>query len=202
MAVDWDEPIGRVLRSSTGGFAAGARLNQLESPAFGAVVKALPRLDAREVIYGLLYDITIDDDPLVRQMVLADTVSEEMIRDQRHHRLAPVEMRMLAIGYRTYEGLVRHALPPRPPLSLDPVLLCPPDEVREVTERFDYFRIVLDTPGVPSEQLLAANLLYAAQTRPEAEQYAFLVAAGREVARLLGSDLGRLDHLLRLIYPA
>ncbi len=195
----WDEPIARVLRSSTSGFSAGARVNQIDAPAFGMLVKAQPREDEREVVYGLIFDIHIDDDPLVRQMVLADTVSEEMIRDQRYHRIVPIEMSVLAIGYRDYNGQVHQALPPRPPLSLDPVFLCRPQEMQEVVSRFDYFRLVLSSP-VPAEQLLAANLLNAAKTLPEDEQYNFLVNAGREAARLLSNDLARLDNLLRLIY--
>ena len=195
----WDEPIARVLRSSTSGFSAGARVNQIDAPAFGMLVKAQPREDEREVVYGLIFDIHIDDDPLVRQMVLADTVSEEMIRDQRYHRIVPIEMSVLAIGYRDYNGQVHQALPPRPPLSLDPVFLCRPQEMQEVVSRFDYFRLVISSP-VPAEQLLAANLLNVAKTLPEDEQYNFLVNAGREAARLLNNDLTRLDNLLRLIY--
>ncbi len=202
MVAVWEEPIGRVLRASTVGFSAGARLSQIDQPAFGMVVKAQPRANGREMVYGLLYDIHIDDDPLVRQMVLADVASEEMIRDQRHHRITPVEMSVLAIAFRDFEGQIRHTLPPRPPLSLDPVFLCDPDETREITSRFDYFRMVLGASQVPGEQLLAASLLIAATALPEDDRYAFLVQAGREAARLLSSDLARLDNLLRLIYPA
>ena len=61
--------------------------------------------------------------------------------------------------------------------------------------------MVLTTSEVPGEQLLAANLLIAANTWPENEQYSYLVRAGREAARLLGNDMARLDYLLRLIYP-
>lgn len=197
-----DEPIGRVLRSSTAGFSAGTRVNQLDTPAFGMLVKAEPRASGRETIYGLLYDVHIDDDPLVRQLVLADTITDETISDQRHHRIVPVEMDVLAIGYQDYNGVMRQALPPRPPLSLDPVYLCSPEEILVITQRFDYFRLVLGTGQVPGEQLLAANLLVAAGVRQEDDQYAFLVRAGREAARLLSSDLDRLDYLLRLIYPA
>ena len=198
---EWDEPIGRVLRASTAGFSAGTRTRQLGTAAFGMVVRAQPRTEGNEIIYGLIYDIHIDDDPMVRQLILADAVSEETIQDQHHHRLIPVEMSVLAIGYRTYDGQIRHAMPPRPPLNLDPIFLCNAEELQAVTARFDYFRIVLGSSQVPGEQLLAANLLLAAQTYPENEQYGFLVRAGKEVARLLSGDLARLDHLLRLIYP-
>jgi len=196
------EPIGRVLRASTSGFAAGTRLSQLDEPAFGALVKVEPRSETREVVYGLLYNIRMDDDPMVRQMVLADSVNEEMIRDQHHHRLVPVEMSVLSVGYRGFDGIVRQALPPRPPLSLDPVFMCSPEEVQEFCTHYDYFRIVLGTSQVPAEQLLAANLLIAASTYAENEQYMFLVRAGQEAARLMNNDLTNLDHLLRLIYPS
>jgi hypothetical protein len=196
-----NEPIGRVLRSSTAGFSAGARVNQLDAPAFGMLVKAEPRSSARECIYGLLYDVHIDDDPLVRQLVLADTMTDEMISDQRHNRIVPIEMSVLAIAYRDYSGVIRHALPPRPPLSLDPVYMCSAEEILEVTQRFDYFRLVLSAGEVPSEQLMAANLLMAAGVRPEGDQYGFLVMAGRELARLMSGSLEQLDYILRLIYP-
>jgi hypothetical protein len=202
MAAAWEDPIGYVLRASTTGFSVGARVNQMGKPAFGSIVKAQPRADEREWVYGLLYDMHIDDDPMVRQLVLADAVSEETIRDQHHHRIVPVEMDILAIGYRSYDGPIRHTLPPRPPLSLDPVFLCNPEETREIGARFDYFRIVLMTSQVPSEQLLAANLIITAGTLPENEQYDFLARAGREAARLLNNDMARLDSLLRLLYPA
>jgi hypothetical protein len=201
MSETWDEPIGRVLSASTAGFSVGARVQQLDAPAFGMVVRAEPRSERRETVYGLLYDIHIDDDPMVKQLVLADTVSEETIRDQHHHRIVPVEMNVLAIGYRAYDGQTRHMLPPRPPLSLDPVFMCSDAEINDVLGRFDYFRMVLGNSQVPGEQLLAAVLLNVARTYPEDEQYDFLLEAGREAARLLSNDLSRLDNLLRLIYP-
>ncbi len=199
--MDWTGPISYVLRSSTSGYSAGAGLSQIDALSFGMLVKTQGDAAGRETIYGLLYDIHIDDDPLVRQLVLADAVSEETIRDQRHHRIAPVEMNVLAIAFRDGAGQLRHALPPRPPISLMPVHLCSQPELHEVTSRFDYFRLVLGAPEVPGEQLLAASLLQAASMYPEREQFDFLVRAGREAARLLSSDMSRLDYLLRLLYP-
>ncbi len=200
MASYWGDSIGYVLRANTTGFSVGARVSQIAGPAFGALVRAQPRSDEREVVYGLLYDIHIDDDPLVRQLVLADAVDSETIRDQRHHRIVPLEMSVIAIGYRGYNG-VRLALPPHPPLSLDPAYMASEEEVQDVLSRFDYFRLVLGAPGVPGEQLLASTLLNAASTLPEDEQYDYLLRAGREAARLLSGDPSRLDYLLKLISP-
>ena len=73
--------IGRLLRAGTTGFVAGCRVNQLHAPAFGALVRAPLGNDYQ--VYGLIYDIHIDDDGLVRQLVTAENVSEEVIRDNR-----------------------------------------------------------------------------------------------------------------------
>jgi len=150
---------GRVLRAATSGFAVGCRVGQLQSPAFGSLVKAQP-VDEREAIYGLIYDMHVDDDPLVRRLVLAENPPESVINDQRDNRLLPIEMSVLAIGY-TQNGTIRHRLPPRPPLNLDPVELClARDEVTRFTDNLGYLRLILraEGSGVPVDQLLVAHI--------------------------------------------
>jgi len=152
--------IGRVLRASTQGFAVGCRVNQLNAPAFGSLVKAQPA-DEREAIYGLIYDMHIDDDPLVRRLVLTEPHDETIIKDQRENRMLPVEMSVLAVGYRQ-NGDIRHSLPPRPPLNLDPVLLCADaDEVRQFSDNLGYLRLIeraAEGNHVPVDQLLVAHI--------------------------------------------
>ncbi|MFN3763530.1 MAG: hypothetical protein ACK4WK_10070, partial [Anaerolineae bacterium] len=72
-------------------------------------------------------------------------------------------------------------------------------EVREFTRRLDYFRLVLGARDVPADELLVASLRFAVAARPPEEREGFLLEAGRELARLLGGDLLRLDGLLRQI---
>ena len=93
-----DPEIGRVLRASTAGFAIGSRVAQLSAPRFGSLVKAQP-LDEREAIYGFIYNIYVDDDPLVRRLVLAESPQPSVIEDQRRNRLLPIEMSVLTVGY-------------------------------------------------------------------------------------------------------
>jgi hypothetical protein len=64
--------IGRVLRASTSGFAVGCRVNQLSFPGFGSLVRAQP-IGAGEVVYGIIYDINIDDDQLIRRLVMVES---------------------------------------------------------------------------------------------------------------------------------
>lgn len=150
--------IGRVLRASSAGFAIGSRVSQLSRPSFGGLVKAQPA-DRREAVYGIIYDMHIDDDPLVRRLVLAQDPGPATIEDQRANRLLPIEMSVLNVGYRL-EGKIRHGLPPRPPLNLDPVYLCQAgDELRAFTDEPGYLRLLIRAADrAPMDQLLVAHV--------------------------------------------
>jgi hypothetical protein len=193
--------IGSVLRASTMGFVCGTRSQDISHPSFGAFVRTYHSPNEDMEVIGLIHAISIDDDPLVRQMILANNMSNNTVRDQRENRMVPVEISVVNVGFIEY-GTVYHNLPPRPPLSLDPVQLCDDDCIMRFTQRLDFLRLVLNTSDVPAEELLAASLLHAARARPKSERYEFLVSAGRRLAGLLSHDLPRLQHLLRLIRPA
>ncbi|MCP4416559.1 MAG: hypothetical protein GY805_08050, partial [Chloroflexi bacterium] len=141
-----NQEIGRILRASTTGFAVGCRVGQLSVPAFGGLVRAQP-VDDREAIYGLIYNMSIDDDPLVRRLVLAENPAPSVIEDQRNNRLLPIEMAVLAVGYQL-NGRIKHGLPPRPPLNLDPVeLVTDAVEVSGFTIKVGDVRRMLRTVG-------------------------------------------------------
>lgn len=195
---DGELAIGRVLRSSTPGFVAGCRVGQLSAPAFGSLVKAQP-LDARETIYGLIYNMNVDDDPLMRRLVLVDNQPEAVVADQRQNRLLPIEMSILAIGYR--QGAeVRHGLPPRPPLNLDPVILVQDAaEVRSFTGKLDYLRLILRSldSGVPVDQLLVAHLQQVYWLRGQDADWALGVV--HELIELLRSNYETLVPVLEAL---
>jgi len=149
--------IGRLLRAGTTGFIAGCRVSQFTVPAFGEIVRA-PLGDSYQV-YGLIHDIHIDDDGLVRQLVTSENISDEVLRDNRERRIVPVEMAVLAIGYEQ-DGKIYHTLPPRPPLSLDVIYLCDDADVARFAPigRLGYFRHILGAKDVPVGEVLAAHL--------------------------------------------
>ena len=154
--------IGRLLRAGTTGFVAGCRVSQWDAPALGALVRA-PISNGYQV-YGLIHDIHIDDDGLVRQLVTADNVSDEVMRDNRERRIVPVEMSVLTVGYQQ-DGKIYHLLPPRPPLSLDIICLCDQEDIARFTEagRFGYFRHILRNQDIPLGEVLAAHLRQAGE---------------------------------------
>jgi hypothetical protein len=186
--------IGRLLRAGISGFTAGCRVNQLSVPSFGALVRA-PLGDGYQV-YGLIHDIHIDDDGLVRQLVTADGVSEEVMKDNRERRIVPVEMSVLAAGYEQ-GGRIFHLLPPRPPLSLDVIYLCDDKDLARFTDagRFGYFRHILNGKDLPIGEVLAAHLLQASKAHGTNGE-AWREKAVQELITLLRDDYPMLMAVL------
>jgi len=184
--------IGHLLRASTTGFVAGCSVSQLEAPALGALVRA--PLEKGTSVYGLITDIHIDDDGLVRQLVTAENVSREVIEDNRTRRIVPVEMTVLSVGYEQ-DGRVFHLLPPRPPLSLDLIYLCTEAELAKFTGegRFGYFRHLLRADDIPVGEVLAAHIL---DVKQKTKNKKWVDDATRELITLLRDDYPTLMSVL------
>lgn len=195
---------GRVLRSSTTGFTIGCQQVIAEqsrsAPVFGALVKALN--GDGSVTYGLVYNVTVEDDPFVRQLVAAGVEDEEYIADQRQRRQVPVAVDVLVVGHGRPKAPssavmdVYHRLPPQPPSTLDRIYACNAAELVRFTERNDWLRTLLAAADLPADALIGATLRAAAAARREGGD-TYLIGAGRELAKLLAMDLVRLDGLLR-----
>ena len=187
--------IGRLLRAGTTGFVMGCRVSQAETPIFGGLVRA--PLDKDYAIYGLIYDIHVDDDGLVRQLVTSAEMDESIIADNRVNRNVPLEISVLAVGY-SQGGQISHLLPPRPPLSLDRILRCEGTELRQFTRagRFGYFRHVLRMLDAPVGELLAAHIQQARQAHRKAGDAGWEQAATQELITLLRDDYPTLMSVL------
>ena len=136
------------------------------------------------------------------RLVLAESPRQSVIEDQRNNRLLPIEMSVLAVGYRQGDDLVR-ALPPRPPLNLDPVLLVDdPEEVIEFTEQPGYLRLILRNAGgpVPVDQLLVAHVRQAHALRGGDDRWAAAIVA--ELIDLLRSNYDLLVPALEALSDA
>ncbi len=193
--------IGRLLRANNTGFVVGCRVSQLTAPSFGALVRA--PLEEGYQIFGLIYDIHIDDDGLVRQLVTAEGVEENVIQDNRVNRNVPLEMSVLAVGYQL-DGQIMHLLPPRPPLSLDRIYLCQIDEICRFTGagRFGYFRHILRNSELPVGELLAAHARQAQQAHSQQGRNDWAQTATRELITLLRDDYPILMSVLSALSDA
>lgn len=187
--------IGRLLRGGTTGFVFGCRVAQLEAPSFGALVR-VPQ-ERGYAIYGLIHDIRIDDDGLVRQLVTTENVDESIVEDNRINRNVPLEIGVLAVGHQQ-GGQISHLLPPRPPLSLDTIYLCEPAEVRAFTTsgRFGYFRHILRATDLPVGEILAAHIQQAQQAHQQGGNPGWAEQATQELITLLRDDYPTLMAVL------
>ena len=184
--------VGHLLRAGTTAFVVGCSVSQAETPGFGALLCA--PLDDGYSVYGLIHDIHIDDDGLVRQLVTAGNITPEVVHDNRQHRIVPVEMSVLAVGYEQ-GGRIFHLLPPRPPLSLDVIYTCAPADLAKFTGagHFGYFRHILQAKDLPVGELLAAHIL---QVKQLTKNEVWVEAATRELITLLRDDYPTLMSVL------
>src|SRR5436305_10325487 len=134
--------IGRLLRSSTTGFVFGCSVPEPDVPRFGDFVRA-PAQRGRTNVIGLIYDIVIEDDPFVRQMVATRDLDEAYILDQRENRQVPIEVSVLSIGYYTGTSKLICGLPPQPPVTLDSIRPCTAAELLDCTSSFDYLPLIV-----------------------------------------------------------
>ena len=189
--------IGRLLRASTSACVVGCRVSQVGAPAFGSLVRIpLPGSDYQ--IYGMIYDIHIDDDGLVRQLVTAESIRPEVIEDNRINRNVPVEFSVLHVGYRQ-GGRISHLMPPRPPLSLDAIFPCDDAELVAFTSagRFGYFRHILRAAGdLPAGELLAAHIQQVQAAQRLAGHPEWQDRAVQELITLLRDDYPTLMSVL------
>jgi hypothetical protein len=187
--------IGRLLRAGTTGCVIGCRVTQIDTPAFGGLVR-IPLADGSQT-YGLIHDIHIDDDGLVRQLVTAGEIDEGIILDNRQNRNVPVEIGVLFVGSER-AGRVSHMLPPRPPLTLDQIFTCGDAELVRFTGagRFGYFRHVLRAAELPTGELLAAHLEQAQAAQAAAGNPDWARAATQELITLLRDDYAALMAVL------
>ncbi len=191
--------IGNVLRSDIRVFVVASRLKEPEVPTFGSFVRVEIQQGQAELI-GLIYDIRLQDDPFLRNLAATLTPEtpryQEIIRDQQENRAVPVEIAVAAVGYRDANGY-HYSLPPQPPMVLFRIVACTADEVRQITARPDFMRVLLENRDIPADELIPAVLRTATQLRPAAEREAYLLDAGRYLARLIGRAPIRLESLLR-----
>lgn len=187
------EVIGRVTRCSMRGFTGVYPLDGSIVPAFGMFCAA--SYQAEGYVIGVIYDINIEDDPLARQLAILEDVPQEQLLDTQRNRQVPVEFSVLNLGYMEAEHMI-HTLPPRPPMTLEAVRLLPEAETLRFTENLGFLTMIALNPSVPVDDLLIATILKAVEVRTERERRRYLLDAGRMLARILSSDLHRLEGIL------
>ena len=185
--------IGRLLSSTTSGCVIGCQVSQADAPAFGQMVR-IPLEDGSQV-FGLVHEIHVNDDGLVRQLVTSINLSPEVIEDNRKNRNMPVEMSVVFIGWQNAKT-ISQTRPPKPPLSLEKIYTCEDGEVSAfcASGRFAYLRSLVRNEDLPAADLLTAHLGQVLKSGNIESENAL-----REVIALLKDDYPQLMDVLSAV---
>jgi len=186
--------VGEVIEASTTEFVAQC-YELYKSPPLGSLVKTI---DSPIELYGIVYNaITASIEPGRRPIARGrDESSEEEIYRSSPQllKLLRTEFSAMVVGHRQGDRLL-HYLPPKPARIHSFVYFCLPEEVKEFSQSFEFLNMLVNTHlSVAVEELVAASLRQISLVHED--PHTFLVAAGRELAMLLGSDFNRLKAIL------
>ena len=189
-----EKRFGEVVEASTTGFAVQC-YRLYDAPPVGSLV----RCGEEDTVYGVVCQIENRSMDSARHPIPrgADEASEEAVylSNPQLERLLCTELRCAVVGYRE-EGEIRREPSPLPPRIHSFVHLCDGSGLREFSGALDFLPTLLEAQGAGvRDDVIAAFLRRASLAHEEPRR--LLVEAGRELAALLGSDLPRLNGLLK-----
>jgi hypothetical protein len=182
--------IAEVIEASTVQFTAQC-YELYELPPLGSLVKTGD-------IYGIVcHAETAGMEPGRKPIARGkDEVSEEAVYQSSPQlsRLLRSEFTAAVVGYKDNDKIYQY-LPPQPARIHNFVYLCQPDDVREFSQSFGFLNILTNAAlPIPADEVIAAALRQ--MSKAQEDSRAFLVVAGKELAKLLSSDFIRLKNIL------
>ena len=192
--------IGRMLSANSRECVISSLTPQQAIPAFGSMLR-IPTGNGQPEIYGVVTDITLEEDGFLRQIAASADISEEVIRDAQENRNVPIVIRMAFIGYME-EDRVLHLLPPRPPVTLTEIYPCTAKEICEFTRKLGYLRLLMNAAYLPAGELLAAHLRNTAQAHAQMGDSDWAQRAVTEVIDLMAETPASLVTVLGAIGDA
>ncbi len=198
-------PIAEVISSSITGVVAQCLMSadrdgmpETSKPRFGSFLKirTAGNIDVLSVVHNV---ITGSPDAMHQPWALG--LSREQLREEQPHifSLLRTEVHAVVVGYIDRGEVFQH-LPPIPPEVHDFVYPASDEEIRKVTQGFDFLRLVATVTTVPQDELAAASIREA--YKANGEEYSFLVEAGQALSHIFKNDFDRLVTILRKIRPA
>jgi hypothetical protein len=125
-----------------------------------------------------------------------DAATEEAVYESspQLRKLLKSEFTAAVVGYRK-DNKIHQYLPPQPAHIHGFVYLCPPQEVDEFSKSFNFLNILINAAvPIPIEEIITATLRQ--MSRVSDDSRAFMVAAGKELANILNSNITRLKNIL------
>ncbi len=168
------------------------------SPPLGSLV----RTEDPEQVFAVVRNIaTASIDPARRPVARGQDEPDREAVYRSNPQLAKLlrtEFQATIVGHRSSDGYHQY-LPALPPRLHTFVQACSAEELQPFTQRLEFLPLLLLGSVPLADEVTAAFLRQAAEAHPDRDS--FLVDAGREVSRLLGRDLQRLNALLRRLRP-
>jgi hypothetical protein len=191
--------MGQVVQADIAGFTAGWPL--LQSPPLGGLLKVAEG----GTIFAVVRDAStesIDGRPPVARLS-GETDLESYLEKHPHIRhLLQTKCEAVVVGHQDGDprsgAQVCHYLPSAPAPLFAPVRLCSAEETARFSQELDFLKLLLAAP-TQADEMTAACLRRAAAAHSDGR--AFLVRAGKELARLLGAEPQRLTSILRRVRP-
>ena len=117
-------------------------------------------------VFGVIHNINVEDDGLVRQMVTTEPIDKRPVSDNRTNRIIPMEIGVLSVGYKK-DGQIKHLLPPQIPQSMTTIFLCSDEEICIFTDagRFGYLRHILRNKDLPVSEIISAHFEQVSQAQ-------------------------------------
>ncbi len=149
-------------------------------------------------LYGIVYNANTSSlDPGRRPIARGkdETSEEEIYRSSPQlMKLLRSEFNAVVVGHRQGDKLFQY-LPPKPARIHGFVYQCSPEEVKEFSRSFDFLNLLINAHlTISTDELIAATLRQMSQALKDPHN--FLVAAGKELAVLLGGQLNQLKAIL------
>lgn len=191
--------IGRMLSANSTECVVSYCVGQNEIPPFGSMLR-IPLSDDLE-IYGVVTDVTLEEDGFLRKIAGSPEIPEEVLLDTQVNRNVPIVLRVRFIGYREGERIL-HMLPPRPPVTLASIYVCTDREVTDFTKKLGYMRLVLNVQNVQIGELLAVHIHYASLSHATCGDNDWAGRAVNEVIDLLRDDYAGLVAVLGAVGDA
>jgi hypothetical protein len=168
-------------------------------PRFGSFL-TIQSDDADLRIFAVVYNVIAGAPDSVHKP-LAMGMTRDQLRSEQPHifSLLRTEVHGAIVGYEKNNIVYQH-LPPHPPDVHDFVYTSTVEQITQLTQSFDFLRLLLHINSVPADELLAATIREAQEMTGRPEQ--FLIAAGQSLSQLMQNDYDRLLSLLRKIRPA
>lgn len=193
-----DNRIGYVLNADTLGCTAGCRMSQITNPGFGEMIYI--QAQNQITIYGVIANVHILDDGLIRQLATTQPIEEQVIQDNRDNRIIPLEFSIIFLGF-SHKEVISHLLPPNPPLSLESVYACSKEEILTFTTASNggYLRYMVADKATLNFDLVAAHFRNMHAVLAEQEREAWVEKAIHTLVHLYRNEYDTLSALLHTL---